>query len=79
MIKVYKESKRMTPNQLAKYIVADVVDRAFYWFECNDDDIYNNMTTKEREQVEYFLHKHVSRVEKLLDLDKMRKMVFNRD
>ena len=65
----YKDGEaeiKQTPNQLAKNIVIDVLDRVNYWeeFDITNSDL---MTEKEKEAVNDAVSKQLERVYKLLN------------
>ncbi len=67
MIKLYGEGDKLTPNQLAKWLIYDKTELAFYF----DSDEHGGLTDKERDQVVNCLEKQQNRVFKLLGIDKL--------
>ena len=59
MIKGMKDIK-LTPNQKAKEILGDLLERACYWTEFDSD--HPAMTQREVEEVDRHLHRHIERL-----------------
>ena len=59
MIKGMKDTN-LTPNQKAKEILGDLLERACYWTEFDSD--YPAMTQREVEKVDRYMHKHIERL-----------------
>ena len=59
MIKGMKGTK-LTPNQKAKEILGDILERAIYWDEF--DSGYAAMTKREVEEVDRYIHKNIKRL-----------------
>ena len=61
MIKGMKDIK-LTPNQKAKEILGDILERACYWREWELDSGYAAMTQREVEEVDRHIHRHIERL-----------------
>jgi len=59
MIKGIKDTK-LTPNQKAKEILGDLLERARYWDEFDSD--HPAMTQREVDEVDRHIHRHIERL-----------------
>lgn len=62
----YNESKPYTPRSMARAIVLQELDGAFYWQEHRFESEVNEMTYREKELVSQQVEKLVTRFRKLL-------------
>ena len=59
------KNKRATPNQVAKTLIIDAVESAYYWSE-NYPDLDGMVTDKERAAIDKAVEKQIDRVVKLM-------------
>ena len=70
-------NKKLTVNELAKYLVADQGSTATYWGEFTGIDV-NKMTLNEINLVDAAVNKHIERIEKFLGMDKIYNKLQNK-